>query len=116
LKAKLNVGLTVLGTSCFPILMLAIPTERNITFLWSAAMMMLSFRAGSDIAPSISNKAAIRWLIVDVAVFLVLVSWGILGRLGSSETLGYKLGSLAVMLVGIFIPIGVLLSKNTEVR
>lgn len=116
MKAKLNVGMTVLGMSCFPVLMLAIPTERNIIFLWSTAMMILSLRAGSDIAPSISKKAAIRWLIVDVAVFLVLVPLGVLGRLGSAETLEHELGSLAVMQVGIFIPIGVWLAKITEER
>lgn len=114
MKAKLNVGMTVLGMICFPVLMLAIPTERNITFLWSAAMMILSFRTGSDIAPSISKKAAIRWLIVDVALFLVLVLLGILDV--GAETLEHELGSLAVMLVGIFIPIGVWLSKITEER
>lgn len=116
MKAKLNVGLTVLGMSSFPVLMLAIPTEKNIIFLWSAAIMILSLRTGSDIAPSISKKAAIRWLIVDMAVFFALVFLGIVGRLGSAETLQHKLGSLAVMQVGIFIPLGVCLSKITEER
>jgi hypothetical protein len=115
-KAKLNVALPVLCMSCFPILMLAFPTESMITNLWSAAMMVLSLRIGIDMAPWISKRAAIRWLIFDAALFLLLVFWGVLGRLGSAETLGHKLGSLAVMQVGIFLPIGVLLSKIIEKR
>ena len=108
LRAKLNVGLTVLCMSCFPVLMLAFPTDGMITKLWSAALMVLSVRIGSDIAPSISTNAAIRWLVIDVAVFLVLVLWGVLNV--STGTLGHRLGSLAVMQVGIFLPIGVLLA------
>ena len=114
MKAKLNVGVPVLCMSCFPILLLAFPTESTIARLWSAAMMVLSTRIGMDVAPWIARKAALWWLAADAVVLVVLMSWGVLDI--SAASLGYRVGSLAAMQVGLFLPIGILLSGLFENR
>ncbi len=114
MKAKLNVGLPVLCMSCFPVVMLAFPTESTIARLWSAAMRVLSTRIGMDMAPWITRKAALWWLAVDAVVLVVLMSWGVLDI--SAASLGHRLGALAAMQVALFLPIGVLLSGLLEGR
>jgi len=75
---------------------------------------VLSTRIGMDMAPWINWKAALWWLAVDAVVLVVLMSWGVLDI--SAASLGHRLGSLAAMQVGLFLPIGVLLSGIIESR